>query len=67
MQLYILNNPEICLIYMVGTQKKAKGRGLVGGSPFRRTPISWSPLDKNPMPTHLFELHPVSEVNTEGQ
>src|SRR5574341_235239 len=42
-------------------------RGLVGGSTFRRTPISRSPLDKNPMPGHLFELHPVNEVNTKGQ
>ena len=23
--------------------------------------------DKNPMPGHLFELHPVNEVNTKGQ
>ena len=37
------------------------------GSTFRRTPISRSPLDKNPMPGHLFELHPVNEVNTKGQ
>src|SRR5574341_218554 len=42
-------------------------RGLVGGSTFRRTPISRCPLDKNPMPGHLFELHPVNEVNTKGQ
>src|SRR5574340_568047 len=42
-------------------------RGLVGGSTFRRTPISRSPLDKNPMPGHLPELHPVSEVHTKGQ
>src|SRR5574341_527433 len=42
-------------------------RGLVGGSTFRRTPISRSPLDKNPMPGHLSELHPVNEVNTKGQ
>ena len=41
--------------------------GLVGGSTFRRTPISQSPLDKNPMPGHLSELHPVNEVNTNGQ
>src|SRR5574341_913071 len=34
---------------------------------FRRTPISRSPLDKNPMPGHLSELHPVNEVNTKGQ
>ena len=26
-----------------------------------------SPLDKNPMPGHLSELHPVNEVNTKGQ
>ena len=25
------------------------------------------PLDKNPMPGHLSELHPVNEVNTKGQ
>src|SRR5574340_1368427 len=42
-------------------------RGLVGGSTFRRTPISRSPLDKNPMPGHHSELHPVNEVNTKGQ
>src|SRR5574342_953358 len=42
-------------------------RGLVGGSTFRRTPISRSPLDKNPMPGHLSELPPVNEVNTKGQ
>src|SRR5574340_1177684 len=42
-------------------------RGLGGGSTFRRTPISRSPLDKNPMPGHLSELHPVNEVNTKGQ
>ena len=42
-------------------------RGPVGGSTFRRTPISRSPLDKNPMPGHLYELHPVNEVNTKGQ
>ena len=37
-------------------------RGLVGGSTVRRTPISRSPLDKNPMPGHLSKLHPVNEV-----
>ena len=42
-------------------------RGLVGGSTFRRTPISRSPPDKNPMPGQLSELHPVNEVNTKGQ
>ena len=42
-------------------------RGLVGGSTFRRTPISRFPLDKNPMAGHLSELHPVNEVNTKGQ
>src|SRR5574337_1413587 len=42
-------------------------RGLVGGSTFRRTPISRCPLDKNQMPGHLSELHPVIEVNTKGQ
>src|SRR5574340_1615069 len=42
-------------------------RGLVGGSTFRRTPISRCPLEKNPMPGHLSELHPVNEVNTKGQ
>src|SRR5574337_787459 len=42
-------------------------RGLVGGSAFRRTPISRSPLDKNPMPGHLSELQPVNAVNTKGQ
>jgi len=36
-------------------------------STFRRTPISRSPLDKNPMPGHLSELQPVNEVNTKGR
>ena len=31
------------------------------------TPISRSPLDKNPMPGHLSELQPVNAVNTKGQ
>src|SRR5574340_744437 len=42
-------------------------RGLVGGSTFRRTPLSRSPLDKNPVHGHLSELQPVNEVNTKGQ
>ena len=42
-------------------------RGLVGGSTFRRTPISRSLLDKNPMPGHLSKLPPVNAVNTKGQ
>src|SRR5574337_1118116 len=42
-------------------------RGLVGGSTFRSTPISRSPLDKNPMPGHLSELQPVNAVNTKWQ
>src|SRR5574340_350904 len=42
-------------------------RGLVGGSTFRRTPISRAPLDENPMPGHLSELPPVNAVNTKGQ
>src|SRR5574337_750947 len=41
-------------------------RGLVGASTLRSTPISRSPLGKNPMPGHLSELHPVNEVNTKG-
>ena len=36
------------------------------GSQHARAP-SRSPLDKNPMPGHLPELHPVNEVNTKGQ
>ena len=43
------------------------GGGLVGASTLRCTPISRYPLDKNPMPGHLSELHPVNEVNTKGQ
>src|SRR5574337_337399 len=42
-------------------------RGLVGGSTFRRTPISRSPLDKTPKPGNLSELHPVNAVNMKGQ
>src|SRR5574339_89024 len=47
--------------------RRRSRRGLVGGSTFRRTPISRSPLDKNPMPGHLSELPPVNAVNTKGQ
>src|SRR5574337_1196832 len=47
--------------------RRHSSRGLVGGSTFRRTPISRSPLDKNPMPGNLSEHHPVNEVNTKGQ
>ena len=32
-----------------------------------KAPGVGDPLDKNPMPGHLFELHPVNEVNTKGQ
>ena len=42
-------------------------RGLVGASTLKITPISRSPLDKNLMPGHLNELHPVNEVNTKRQ
>src|SRR5574337_963040 len=42
-------------------------RGLLGASTLGSTPISRSPLDKNPMPGHLSELHPVNEVNTKGK
>ena len=42
-------------------------RGLVCASTLRSTPISRSPLEKNPMPGHLSEVHPVNEVNTKGQ
>ena len=57
----------VFLPWMRPVSRRHSRRGLVGGSTFRRTPISWSPLDKNPMPGHLFELHPVNEVNTKGQ
>ena len=39
-------------------------RGLVDCATFRRTKMSWSALDKNPMPGHLFECRPVDEVTT---
>ena len=42
-------------------------RGLVDAFTLRSTPISRSPLDKNPMPGRLPELHPTSEGNTNGQ
>ena len=35
--------------------------------PVHSEPISRSPLEKNPMPGHLSELHHVNEVNTKGQ
>src|SRR5574341_780968 len=50
-----------------GRGSRPSRRGLVGASTLRRTPISRSPLSKNPMPGHLSELHPVNEVNTKGQ
>ena len=40
-------------------------RGLVGGATFRRSPMSQSTLDKNPMPGHLFECNTVDEVGTQ--
>ena len=33
----------------------------VGGATCRMTPISWSALEMNPMPGHLFEGNPVGE------
>ena len=39
-------------------------RSLVGGATFRKTLISRSTLDKNSMPRHLFQCHPVDEVAT---
>ena len=39
-----------------------KWRGTLGpGHKPRKTPISWSALDKNPMPAHHFEGNPVDE------
>ena len=35
--------------------------------PIPKDPDFRSPLDKNRMPGHLFELHPVNEVNMKGQ
>ena len=37
---------------------------LVGGATCQKTPISWSALDKNLMPRHLFEGNPVDEGTT---
>ena len=51
----------------IGKLPEKEFRIMVLKTTFRRTPISRSPLDKNPMPGHLFELHPVNEVNTKGQ
>ena len=53
-------------LWMRPVSRRHARRGLMGGSTFRRTPISRSPLYKIPMPAHLFELHPVNEVNTKG-
>ena len=39
-------------------------RGLVGGATFRRTQMSQSALDKDPMAGHFFECNPVDEVAT---
>ena len=61
---------QIRLLYglrMRPVSRRHSRRGLVGGSTFRRTPISRSPLDKNPMPGNLSELQPVNAVNTKGQ
>ena len=40
------------------------GTSHVGGATCRTTPISWSALDKNPMPGHLLEGNPVDEGTT---
>ena len=37
---------------------------LDGGATCRKTPISRSTLEKNPMPAHLFEGKPVDEGTT---
>ena len=39
-------------------------RSLVGCATCRKTPISWSAIDKIPMPGHLFEGNPVDEGTT---
>ena len=62
---YLEKDGKTLMLHRV--KKKHDVNGLVGGSTFRRTPISRSPLDKNPMPGHLSDLHPVNEVNTKGQ
>ena len=36
----------------------------VGGATCRKTPMSLSTLEKNPMPGHLFEGNPVAEGTT---
>ena len=36
----------------------------MGHATFRKTPISLSTQDKNPMPRHLFECNPEDEVPT---
>ena len=59
--------PEVGNDRMRPVSRRHSRRGLVGGSTFHRTPISRSPLDKNPMSGHLSELHPVKEVNSKGQ
>ena len=43
------------------SQRNSKS-SLVGGATFRRTPIPGSDLEKNLMPGHFFERHPVDEV-----
>ena len=40
-------------------------RDLVVSVTFRRSPMSWSALDKNLMPGHLFECNPVYKVATQ--
>ena len=37
----------------------------MGGATFRKTPISWFALYKNPMPGHLFECNPMDEITTQ--
>ena len=44
----------------LGTRGKSR-RSLVGCATCRKTPISWSAIDKIPMPGHLFEGNPVDE------
>ena len=50
---------------VLGSERSPGGRH---GNPLQCSCLEnpMDPLDKNPMPGHLFELHPVNEVNTKG-
>ena len=60
----VTNTPHESITKVVSKENHLKS--YMGYTTFRRTRISRSPLDKNPMPGHLSELPPVNEVTRRG-